>query len=87
MATLLLAAGEPRADRRLVIAAFAIGGMIIRSASARAAWLGQKGVMISGSLLIALGLAIVALQPPWPVQCAAFGVIELATCHASIGCS
>jgi predicted MFS family arabinose efflux permease len=88
VATLLLAAGEPRASiAGLVIAAFAVGGMIYSlGVGTLLNWFGQKGVMIGGGLLIALGLATVAFQPPWPVQCTAFGVMGLGfyMLHASI---
>ncbi len=88
VAVLLLAAGEPRASiAGLVIAAFAVGGMIYSfSVGTLLHWFGQKRVMIGGGLFIALGLAVMAFQPPWPVQCLAFGVMGLGfyMLHASI---
>jgi predicted MFS family arabinose efflux permease len=42
--------------------------------------------MTAGGALAGLGLVAVAFQPPWPVQCVAFGVMGLGfyMLHASI---
>jgi len=77
VAVLLLAAGEGRAFiAGLVIAAFAIGG-VIYSFTVRfmLKWMTQRGLMIGGGALMALSLLVVALAPPWPVQCIAFGAM------------
>lgn len=77
VAVLLHAAGEPRASiAGLVIAAFAIGGMVY-SLSVRQLirWLGQKQIMIGGAMLAALGLFAVAPGPAWPLQAVAFAAM------------
>ena len=88
VAVLLLEAGEPRAAiAGLVIASFAVGGIIYSiSIGALLRRLGQKWVMIAGGLLMAFGLAAVAFAPPWQVQCAVFMVMGLGfySLHASI---
>jgi predicted MFS family arabinose efflux permease len=88
VAVLLQAAGEPRASiAGLVIAAFAIGGIVYSfSVGAMLHRLGLKRVMIGGGLLMALGLGAVAFQPPWQAQFVAFGVMGLGfyMLHASI---
>jgi len=88
VALLLAAGGEPRASiAGLVIASFAIGGMVYSlSVEFLLTWLGQKRVMISGGLVVALGLLVVAFGPSWPVQCAAFAVMGFGfySLHASI---
>ena len=88
VAVLLQAAGEPRASiAGLVIAAFAVGGIVYSfSVGAMLHWLGLKRVMIGGGLLMALGLCAVAFQPPWQAQTVAFGVMGLGfyMLHASI---
>ena len=79
VAVLLLRGGEPRASiAGLVVAAFAIGGMVY-SLSVRQLlrWLGQKNIMMAGGALSAIGLLIVAPGPSWPVQ--AFALPELTT--------
>ena len=60
----------------LVIAAFAIGGMVY-SLSVRPLirWLGQKQIMIAGAMLSALGLFAVAPGPAWPLQAVAFAAM------------
>src|SRR5260221_3225653 len=73
VAVLLLKGGEPRASiAGLVVAAFAVGGMVY-SLSVRQLLrvLGQKQIMTAGGLFAALGLVIVAPNPAWPVQAAA----------------
>jgi predicted MFS family arabinose efflux permease len=77
VAVLLLAAGEGRAViAGLVIAAFAIGGVIYSLAIKYVLrYMDQPGLMIAGGALMALCLAVVAFAPPWPVQCVAFGAM------------
>jgi len=88
VAVLLLAGGEPRASiAGLVVAAFAIGGMIYSfSVSRLLQWFGQKKVMMVGGAFAAVALAIVGFGPPWPVQAAAFALMGLGfyMLHASI---
>ena len=88
VAVLLAKAGEPRATiAGLVVAAFAVGGMVY-SLSVRQLLrlLGQKQIMMAGGLFAALGLFIVATNPPWQAQAAAFAVMGLGfyMLHASI---
>ena len=88
VAVLLLEAGEPRAAiAGLVIAAFAVGGIIYSvSIGTLLRLLGQKWVMIGGGLLMAIGIAALAFRPAWQVQCAMFAVMGLGfyMLHASI---
>jgi len=88
VAILLRNAGEPRASiAGLVVAAFAVGGMIY-SLSVRQLlrWLGQKQIMTAGGALAALGLFVVAANPPWQVQAVAFAAMGCGfyMLHASI---
>ncbi len=74
VALLLLGAGEPRASiAGLVIAGFSIGGVLYSLAVTRLTrrWRPRE-LMIGGGLVAATALAIVAIDPPWPVQLAAF---------------
>jgi predicted MFS family arabinose efflux permease len=66
--------GEPRATiAGVVLSAFAVGGIFFAfAASILLTRLGEKGLMIGGGLLIAIGLVIVGFAPSWPVQTAAF---------------
>jgi MFS transporter, DHA1 family, inner membrane transport protein len=87
-AVLLAKGGEPRASiAGLVVAAFAIGGMVY-SLSVRhlLRFLGEKKIMMAGGALAAFGLFIVAPGPSWPVQAAAFAAMGLGfyMLHASI---
>jgi predicted MFS family arabinose efflux permease len=77
VAVLLLAAGEGRAFiAGLVIAAFAIGGVVYSlSVKYMLRYMDQPRLMIAGGALMALCLAVVAFAPPWPVQCIAFGAM------------
>jgi predicted MFS family arabinose efflux permease len=77
VAVLLSASGETRASiAGLVIAAFALGGTVYSlSVSWLLSWLGQKGVMIGGALVVAASLLVVAFQPSWQVQAAAFATM------------
>lgn len=88
VAVLLAKAGEPRATiAGLVVAAFAVGGMVY-SLSVRhlLRWLGQKQIMTAGGSLAALGLFIVATAPSWQVQALAFAAMGCGfyMLHASI---
>jgi predicted MFS family arabinose efflux permease len=88
VAVLLLKGGEPRASiAGLVVAAFAVGGLIYSvSVQQLLRLLGQKKIMMAGGLFAAIGLFIVATAPAWPVQAFAFGVMGLGfyMLHASI---
>src|SRR5690606_13221693 len=87
-AVLLLMGGEPRASiAGLVVAAFAVGGMVYAlSVKQLLYWFGQKRIMSAGGVLVALGLFTVAGGPAWPVQAAAFAAMGLGfyMLHASI---
>jgi len=87
-AVLLLNGGEPRASiAGLVVAAFAVGGMIYAvGVKQLLGWFGQKQIMSAGGILAALGLFVVAGGPPWPLQAAAFATMGLGfyMLHASI---
>lgn len=88
VAVLLAKAGEPRATiAGLVVAAFAVGGMVY-SLSVRQLlrWLGPKQIMTAGGALAALGLFVVAMGPSWPVQAVAFAAMGCGfyMLHASI---
>ncbi|AMN42377.1 MFS transporter [Rhodoplanes sp. Z2-YC6860] len=88
VSVLLAKSGEPRASiAGLVVAAFAVGGMVYSLSVRRLLQiLGQKQIMMAGGLFAALGLAIVATSPPWQVQAVAFAVMGLGfyMLHASI---
>jgi predicted MFS family arabinose efflux permease len=88
VAVLLAKGGEPRASiAGLVVAAFAVGGMVYSLSVKRLLMLfGQKQIMMAGGLSAAVGLFIVGLSPPWPVQAAAFALMGLGfyMLHASI---
>jgi predicted MFS family arabinose efflux permease len=88
VAVLLAKAGEPRATiAGLVVAAFALGGMVyslsVRQLLRR---LGPKQIMTAGGALAALGLLVVATSPLWPVQALAFAAMGCGfyMLHASI---
>jgi predicted MFS family arabinose efflux permease len=88
VAVLLAKAGETRATiAGLVVAAFAVGGMVY-SLSVRQLlrWLGPKLIMTAGGALAALGLFIVGTGPSWPVQALAFAAMGCGfyMLHASI---
>jgi MFS transporter, DHA1 family, inner membrane transport protein len=87
-AVLLAKAGEPRATiAGLVVAAFALGGMVY-SLSVRQLlrWFGQKQIMTAGGALAALGLFVVGAGPAWPIQALAFAAMGCGfyMLHASI---
>jgi len=88
VAVLLAKAGETRATiAGLVVAAFAVGGMVY-SLSVRQLlrWLGPKQIMTAGGALAAVGLFIVGAGPSWPVQALAFAAMGCGfyMLHASI---
>jgi predicted MFS family arabinose efflux permease len=88
VAVLLAKGGEPRASiAGLVVAAFAVGGMVYSLSVKRLLMLfGQKQIMMAGGLSAAVGLFIVGMSPPWPVQAGAFALMGLGfyMLHASI---
>jgi predicted MFS family arabinose efflux permease len=60
----------------IVIAGFAIGGLFYTMTVSRLLpRLGIRGMIISGSSLLALQLVIIAFGPPWPVQVVNFILI------------
>src|SRR5262252_9433293 len=79
VAGLLAAAAEVRAIiAGVVIAGFGVGGIIYASSvSILLARLGERRLMLAGGTLMGVGLAAIALQPPWPLQCLNFVVIGL----------
>jgi predicted MFS family arabinose efflux permease len=79
VALLLLAAGEPRASiAGLVIAGFSIGGVAYSLAITPLTRRWQpREMMIGGGLVAAAAFAVVALDPPWQVQFAAFVVMGI----------
>jgi predicted MFS family arabinose efflux permease len=88
VAVLLSKAGETRATiAGLVVAAFALGGMVYSlSVRQMLRWLGQKQIMTAGGALAAVGLFVVGAGPSWPVQAAAFAAMGCGfyMLHASI---
>ena len=84
-AVLLLKGGEPRASiAGLVVAAFAVGGLVYSvSVQQLLRLLGQKKIMMAGGMFAALGLFIVATSPPWQVQAVAFAVDGARLLHAA----
>lgn len=88
VAVLLSSAGETRATiAGVVVAAFALGGMVY-SLSVRhlLRLFGQKKIMMAGGALAALGLFVIGAGPAWPVQATAFAVTGCGffMLHASI---
>jgi len=76
VAVLLAASGETRATiAGLILAAFAGGGIVYSLAVPYLLnAIGQKWIMIGGGLIMAFGLAILALQPAWQWQCLLFAL-------------
>jgi predicted MFS family arabinose efflux permease len=74
VAAFLVELGEPRLSiAGLVIAGFAVGGLVYTSSVSRLLPLiGEKGLMIGGGVLIASQLVVIAFGPPWQVQLASF---------------
>src|SRR5215510_1899679 len=88
VALLLVSAGEPRAViAGIVIGGFSIGGvvysLIVRLLTRR--WQ-PKRLMMGGGVVAAFAFLIVAANPPWPVQLAAFAVLGIGfySLHGSI---
>jgi predicted MFS family arabinose efflux permease len=79
VALLLLAAGEPRASvAGLVIAGFSLGGVAYSLAVTPLTRRWQpREMMIGGGIVAAAAFAVVALDPPWQVQLAAFIVLGI----------
>lgn len=79
VALLLLTAGEPRASiAGLVIAGFSIGGIAYSLAITPLTRRWQpREMMIGGGVVGAAAFAVVALDPPWQVQFAAFLVMGI----------
>lgn len=79
VALLLLAAGEPRASiAGLVIAGFSIGGVAYSLAVTPLTRRWQpRELMVAGGIVSAVAFAIVALDPPWPVQFATFVMLGI----------
>jgi predicted MFS family arabinose efflux permease len=88
VAVLLREAGESRASiAGVVVASFAVGGIVYSlGVGTLLRALGQRGVMIGGGLLMALGLGLFALGLSWPLQCLACALLGLGfyMLHASI---
>lgn len=79
VAVLLLAAGESRASvAGLVIAGFSIGGIFYSLAVTPLTrrWRPRQ-LMVGGGIIAACALAVVALDPPWQLQLAAFTVLGI----------
>ena len=70
VATLLVAQGELRASiAGVVIAGFGIGGILYSfTVALMLRHIGERGLMIGGGLVMALGLLGIASGAPWPVQ-------------------
>jgi predicted MFS family arabinose efflux permease len=77
VALLLRENGEPRAViAGIVIAGFALGGVIYSLTVSRLlAWLGERGLMLTGAGFMGFALLAVALRAPWPVEMAEFLVL------------
>ena len=88
VAVLLSKAGETRATiAGLVVAAFAVGGMVYSlSVRQMLRFLGPKQIMTAGGALAAIGLFIVGAGQAWPVQALAFAAMGCGfyMLHASI---
>ena len=77
VAAFLVELGEPRLSiAGVVIAGFAVGGLLYTSSVSRSLpLLGEKGLMIGGGLLVASQLVAIAFGPPWQAQLACFIVL------------
>lgn len=88
LAAMLHAEGETRAAiAGIVIAGFGIGGVIYTFLVGRLLGLaGDRPLMLAGGGLMALGLLLVGLRTPWPVEFAIFLVLGIAfyLLHGSI---
>lgn len=79
VALLLVMAKEPRASiAGLVIAGFSVGGVIYSLAVTRITrrWRPRE-LMLGGGVMAGFAFAVVALDPPWLVQLAAFVVLGI----------
>lgn len=76
-AVMLQSAGETRSSiAGVVLAGFGIGGVLYTFAVARLLpWLGERRLMLSGGLIMAGCLIVIALQAPWPIEFANFIVL------------
>jgi predicted MFS family arabinose efflux permease len=74
VAAFLAELGEPRLSiAGIVIAGFAVGGLVYTSSVSRLLpRLGENGLMIGGGILVASQLVIVAFGPPWQGQLVSF---------------
>lgn len=74
VAAFLADLGEPRLSiAGIVIAGFAVGGLVYTSSVSRLLpRLGENGLMIGGGILVASQLVIIALGPPWQAQLVCF---------------
>ncbi|MGB3272068.1 MAG: MFS transporter [Xanthobacteraceae bacterium] len=79
VAAFLFDLGETRLSiAGLVIAGFAAGGLIYTVTVGRLLpWLGMRGLMISGAMLVALQLVLLGIGLGWPAQTASFVVMGL----------
>ena len=79
VAAFLFELGETRLSiAGIVIAGFAIGGLLYTLSVARLLpWLGVRGLMIGGGILMALQLIVLGLGLPWQAQTASFVVLGL----------
>ncbi len=70
VAAFLFELGETRLSiAGIVIACFAVGGLFYTMSVSRfLPWLGVNGMMIAGSALVGLQLAVVAFGPGWKIQ-------------------
>lgn len=77
VAAFLAELGEPRLSiAGIVIAGFAVGGLVYTSSVSRLLpRLGEKGLMIGGGLLVSSQLVVIALGPPWLAQLFSFVVM------------
>jgi predicted MFS family arabinose efflux permease len=77
VAAFLVELGEPRLSiAGVVIAGFAVGGLVYTAAVSRLLpAIGERGLMFGGGSLMALQLIVVALGPPWQVQFASFAAL------------
>jgi len=79
VAAFLFDLGETRLSiAGIVIAGFALGGLVYTASVTRLLpWLGVRGLMIGGGILMALQLVVLGLGLPWPAQMASFVVMGL----------
>ena len=87
MAVMLSTEGETRASiAGLVLSGFAVGGIAYTFVVSRMlTLLGERRLMISGGVLMAICMCVIALRAPWPVEfvnfiCLGFGFYMLHGC-------